>query len=93
MPITPTNKTKNAISPSGRVKSFVQQAVYGLGVYGIAMYGIGTAGSGMFINKDKSTLPTYLEMEDVTQFLLESGAVLELEGGNGSLVWTNKTKN
>lgn len=93
MPITPTNQVKHAISPTKRVKSSALNAVYGQGVYGIAIYGSGNVGAGIFTNQDKSLVPTYLELQNSTPFLLENSSQLEMEGGSGALVWTNQAKN
>lgn len=54
MPITPTNQSKNTITPTGQVKTFSIQGVYGVGLYGYAVYGVGVAGYGSVINESKS---------------------------------------
>jgi len=56
MPITPTNQLKSTISPTGAVKGYAKQAVYGIGVYGIAIYGVGISGFGVVTNALKNTV-------------------------------------
>lgn len=91
MPITPTNQVKHSITPNRTGKGGVY--LWGDDVY---TWGDATATWGSlisYINRDKSTLATYLELEDGSQFLLENGSLLEMEGGSGALVWINQDKN
>lgn len=55
MPITPTNLTKNAISPSATIKGYTRQAVYGIGIYGLATYGVGVPNFQVVTNEAKNT--------------------------------------
>lgn len=92
MPITPFNQSKNTVSPSGQVKSYLTQAVYGVGRYGVAIYGIGISGIASMVNQTKSSLASYLELQDGTSFLLQDGGTLEMQGGAGALVYINQSK-
>lgn len=91
MAISGTNQSKNTVTPTGTRKS------------GIYMWGdidatwgdaIATWGDSMIIpsNQDKSLVPTYLELEDSSVFLLEDGSSLAMEGGSGAMVVTNQSK-
>lgn len=93
MPISPVNQSKNTVSPSGQVKSYLTQAVYGVGRYGIAIYGIGVSGIASMVNQTKSDLSSILELQDGTNFLLQDGGTLEMQGGSGALVYINQSKN
>lgn len=42
MPVSPTNQTKNIVTPTNKVKFRNAQAIYGQGIYGLAVYGVGT---------------------------------------------------
>jgi len=56
MPITPTNQLKSTATPTGAVKGYAKQGVYGIGVYGTALYGVGVAGFGVPTNAIKSSI-------------------------------------
>lgn len=92
MPISPTNISKNTISPVGAPKAKVASWGDSLATWGDAVFAWGF-GSESFTNINKSSVATFLELENATHFLLESGVSFDLEGGNGSLSWTNVTKN
>ena len=86
------NTPKHTISPTGMRKAKV--ATWGdvIATWGDSIYAWGF-GSESYINQDKSTLATFLELQDGTSFLLQDGGTLELQGGSGALVWTNTIKN
>jgi hypothetical protein len=62
---------------------------YGYSVYGVSLYGDTNTVS----NVQKSTLPTYLQLQDGTSFLLQDGSYLQMQGGSGFLTVTNVPKN
>ena len=70
MPITPTNQSKNTITPTGQVKTFSIQGVYGIGLYGYAIYGVGIANYGNATNQTKSSSATIFLITDEDDFLI-----------------------
>jgi len=54
--ITPTNTTKNTISPVKVAKTYAIQGVYGIGVYGLAIYGVGSPNFGTVTNQSKNSI-------------------------------------
>lgn len=91
MAVTGVNQSKTIVSPYNTVKRRNTQAVYGIGYYGLATYGIGVADV-VPVNQNKSSVPTYFELEDSAIFLLENSTNLEMEGGSGAMTVTNQSK-
>lgn len=91
MPITPVNITKTAISPTNSPKAKVASWGSLTATWGDLLFTWGF-NSEQFINKTKSRLTAYFELQDGTSFLLQDGGTLELQGGAGALVWTNTIK-
>jgi hypothetical protein len=91
MPISPTNQSKNSISPSNVNKA--KRAAWGdiLAKWGDAIFAWGF-GVESYINQSKSQVASYLQLQDGTAFLLQDGTNLELQGGSGALVYTNVSK-
>lgn len=87
MPITPTNRAKHTITPSGRNKTF--NSVYGIAVYGISTYGTGVAGLGFFTNRQKTlgSDGTWASQSGSWATMLFTWA--EYAG----IAWRNRTKN
>lgn len=86
MPITPINRAKHAITPTGRNKTF--NSVYGIAVYGISTYGTGTAGVGFFVNRSKSFV------DGSWAFQLGSWSSMLLAWSEYSgIAWANRPKN
>lgn len=89
--ITPTNQSKNTVSPQGTRKA-------GTYLWGdvVASWGDAIASWGDYfitpVNQSKSALATYLELQDGTPFLLQDGTTLLMQGGSGSLVYINQSK-
>lgn len=91
MAVSGTNQSKHIASPYGQRKA---------GIYfwgdSFATWGDTTATWGGLtltpVNQNKSTVPTYFELEDGTSFLLEDGTSLALEGGSGTIIVTNQSK-
>lgn len=90
--ISPTNQPKHTISPTGRRKAKVALWGDAVATWGDAWYAWGFE-SESYLNQDKTLLSANLQLEDVTDFLLEDSSLLQLEGGSGALVWTNIDKN
>ena len=68
-------------------------AKYIFGGYGYSVYGVSTYGdTNSVTNVQKSTLPTYLQLQDGTSFLLQDGGYLQMQGGSGALSVTNVPK-
>lgn len=91
MPITPTNRTKNVITPDNKAKGASLSAVYGVGVYGYATYGVGTVGYESFVNRDKSPNGvTTIYQGSPIGLLLSLTYANTFTSGTG---FTNRTKN
>lgn len=56
MPVSGTNQVKNTVSPTGEVKGYARQAVYGIGIYGIAIYGVGIPNFMVVTNQIKNSI-------------------------------------
>jgi hypothetical protein len=89
--ITGTNQSKNIVSPYGARKAGVYlwgdiEATWGdaLATWG----GLPLVPT----NQSKSTVPTYLELQNSTTFLLQNGLTLDLQGGGGAMLVTNQLK-
>lgn len=89
--ISPTNQSKNSVNPTGASK-------YGVFLWGDDVYTWGDAlatwGGIMLapVNQAKSLLSAFLELQDGSNFLLQDGGTLELQGGSGALVYINSSK-
>lgn len=92
MPITPTNISKNTITPVGGRKTGIYLWGDVLATWGDSMATWGDSVA-TFVNQSKSSLSAFLELQDGTNFLLQDGGTLEMQGGSGALVYTNQSKN
>jgi hypothetical protein len=89
--ISPTNQSKNNVNPTGVTK-------YGIYFWGDPAYTWGDAlatWGGILltpINQAKTLLSALFELQDGSNFLLQDGGTLELQGGSGALVYINSSK-
>jgi hypothetical protein len=91
MPISPTNITKNVISPTNQNKGLGAEWGDLVATWADAFFG--WADSEIYVNINKTTLSAFLQLQDGTDFLLQDNSQLELQGGSGTLLWSNVTKN
>ena len=89
--ISGTNQSKNTVTPTGARKT----GIYLWGDIEATWGDVLATWGGLFItptNQNKSSVHTYLELQDGTAFLLQNGLTLDLQGGSGAMLVTNQSK-
>lgn len=91
MAISGTNQSKNVVSPYGQRKAGIYLWGDPDATWGDALATWGTNAIAP-TNQNKSSILTFIELEDSNDFLLEDSTTVALEGGSGMMAVTNQSK-